>query len=114
MRLPIIALSIIATTGCASTPDFASAHCFRYRHSGYNVLACDDGPVGRFCAKIVKTADNGKPLDYLPRACLDRRALAFGRKPSILIGIGSLGCLDHEIAHFEGRDASKYPCIGDK
>lgn len=97
---------------------------------GYVVLACDDDAVGQHCAKgarvigsphkrLVPRADNGKAVDYLPRACLHHRPAFFGRKKIINIGKSYLGCLTHEIAHYEYPDRpawveANFPCVGDR
>jgi hypothetical protein len=123
----IVLLALL--NGCASTP-FSRANCERFRHNGYNVLACDDDAVGKHCARGSRDiviphkwhpamADNGKIVDYLPRACFHSRPWAFGRKPNIIIGRSHLICLSHEICHFEhpGRPdycENEYPCVGDR
>jgi hypothetical protein len=104
--------------------------------AGVNVLACNDEPLGRHCARGGRelaapevgsgkraafrrpVADNGKPVDYLPRACLDRRPTFFGRRPMLWIGRTYANCWLHELAHFlwpkdPAFVAAHFPCFGD-
>lgn len=119
-----------AVSGCAHESAYRRADCERFRMKGYVVLACDDDAVGQHCAKgarvvgsphkrLTPRADNGKILDYLPRACTHHRFAAFGRKKVINIGKSYMGCLSHEIAHLEYPDRpayveSNFPCVGDR
>lgn len=124
----LLACSVLLS-GCASSP-WNRADCARRRHNGYNVLVCADEAAGQHCAKgsrdtvsphvrHVSHADNGKVLDYQPRACTEFRPMAFGRKPNIVIGRSYMDCLDHEIAHLEHPNdpawvERNFPCVGDR
>lgn len=109
------ACAVHLLSGCASTP-WSKANCIRYRYKAYNVLACNDEAVGQHCFKHGKLADNGKPLDYLPRACMEHNM--WGRKDTIVIGLSYMGCLPHELCHADGvlpgaECARLYPCAQD-
>lgn len=126
MRPLILAVLLSA---CA-TPGFKGADCDRFRFSGYNILACDDVAVGAYCAKggrdLVKShvraiplADNGKVVDYAPRACFNPRGNAFGRKGNIIVGKSFMTAIPHELCHVEnpGNPAmceKLYPVVGDR
>ena len=103
--------------------------------AGVNVMVCADAAVGAYCRRgnreVAKPepgkrakfntpiADNGRPVDYDPRACLDRRPMFFGRRPSLWIGRTFADCWLHELAHFLWPDdpafvAAHFPCFGDR
>lgn len=110
-------LLLLVLTGCV-TPSYHAANCVRYRHVKYNVLACDDVAVGKKCAEICETDDQGHKVNYYPRACLDTRPERWSRKPTVLIGRSFMGCLDHEVCHVENPNnplmcEDKYPCVQD-
>ena len=84
----ILLLSIVLC-GCASP----GADCIRMRYRQYNVLACDDSAVGEWCRKHGKLADDGTPLDYYPRACMD------GRSVRIACHNDKAGCCWDPVAH---------------
>mgnify|MGYP001619897477 CR=1 FL=1 len=133
MKYYIPAIPVIVAIffcGCISELAFRRADCVRYRYSDYNVFACDDRAVGERCARGSRDtvsahvwhpviADNGKPVDYLPRACFDRRSEVFGRKANLIIGKSFTGCIYHELCHKEfpsdpAHCEKEYPCLGDK
>ncbi len=110
------------------------AECRRIM-AGVNVMVCADVAVGAHCRRgnreVAKPepgkrakfntpiADNGIPVGYNPRACLDRRPTFFGRRPSLWIGLTYANCWLHELAHFLWPDdpafvAKNFPCFGDK
>ncbi len=116
--------------GCAGTPSYKAAGCDRFRFSGYNILACDDTSVGIYCAKggrsvvqsrvrAIPIADNGKVVDYAPRACYNPRGNYFGRKGNLIVGKSFMTCIPHELAHIEHPNEAawvekNFPCVGDK
>jgi hypothetical protein len=115
MRMAVLVALVLS--GCQSAPSFKAADCYRFRHKGYNVLACDDMSVGIHCKRVARVADNGKPVNYHPRACHVQRG--FGRKANIFVGKSYMACLPHEICHEENpwepaMCEQKYPCVGDK
>ena len=134
MTKPLALAAILLLSGCAvASIPWTQAHCLFYFHNGYRVASCDDDYVGRICRQRGKLADNGKPIDYFPRACengaaiywrdvkkQDDSKLGGGRaKAAILIGRSYMDCLDHEICHTENpltpeMCEQKYPCRGDR
>ncbi len=117
-------------SGCASSSAFARADCERQRMQGYNVLVCNDAAVGEHCAKggriigsphsrYIPLADNGKMVDYQPRACFEFYPLSFHRKPFLVIGKSYMNCAFHEIGHWENPWRPEWvekniPCVGDR
>lgn len=108
----LIILAAAALLGGCYTPTWRS--CKLYTHDKYKVMACDDTWTGQFCKSRATLTDYGKPVDYYPRACAVN---LHKRKPSIVIGKYSMGCLPHEICHIEGKPpaycADKFPCRED-
>jgi hypothetical protein len=74
-----IGLAALLLIGCPATADkkqdpvsektYFQAKCLRYIHKGFNIAACDDDWVGRVCRQVCPVDDQGRPLNYYPRAC---------------------------------------------
>ena len=117
MRYTVFRLFILAaaatTAGCAPT----WRDCKLYTFDDYKVMACDDGWAKEYCRGKCKTADDGRQVDYYPRACAVNMNRAKGN-PSVVIGRSYMDCLPHEICHIEGKlsakeCAAKFPCAND-
>jgi hypothetical protein len=107
--------AMLLFSGCSSVP--IKADCYKFKYYNYNVIACEDSSVNKFCHKICKTNDNGTPMtDRIIPACYDGRLVRISLRPTIILAKSYLGCLPHELCHLEGRPAieceNKYPCIG--
>ena len=121
---------LLIMSGCTGTPSYKAADCDRFRFRSYNILVCDDTSVGIYCAKggrsVIKShvrsipiADNGKVVDYAPRACYNPRGEFFKRKGNLIVGKSFTGAIPHEICHIEnpGNPAmceKLYPVVGDR
>lgn len=118
-------------TGCVGQkPSFKTADCERFRYLKYSIIVCDNHSVGIYCAKgsrnlqathkrVVPIADNGKIVDYAPRACYNPRGNFFNRKGNLIVGESYTGCIPHEICHIENPYApqmceDRFPCSGDR
>lgn len=136
LHLAGFSILAIALMGCASlhpasqdSSAFKNAHCIRYRYAEFNILACDDRAVGEYCRRgsqyttadgtrhrDTQLADNGKPVDYYPRACMSDKG--FGRRPNVVVGRSHMDCVAHEICHIQypadpAMCEAKFPCVED-
>lgn len=121
---------VVLMGACVGAPSYKAADCDRFRFRGYNILVCADDSVGIYCAKggrsvvqshvrSIPLADNGKVVDYAPRACYNPRGEYFGRKGNLIVGKSFTLCIAHELCHVENPgDPAKcereYPCVGDR
>lgn len=127
-----ILLVVMFLAGCAAPqrqpPTWKD--CVPYPHERYNVPACPDEWVGKWCSRICTVDDHGAPLCYIPRACLNTHKDAYDKrsargevidhqpKPTMLIKFSAMGCQDHEACHIENpydpmKCDREYPCVED-
>lgn len=112
--LLLVSIRIFAACGTIKS---AFKDCEIQKHDGYNVYVCSDEAVDAHCHRLVKNLDSGEITTNTVHFNGCFRPSPGNHRDSIFLGRSHVGCLSHEIAHYEHPEdpawvERNYPCVG--